>query len=130
MYVADANANNFFNGNVGIGTTNNFGYKLAVNGNAIFTEVKVKLYANWPDYVFHRNYNLLPLNELETYLQKNKHLPGIPSAKQVEEEGGIELGKMNAKLLEKIEELTLYMIELKKENEKIKEEMQKLSSKD
>lgn len=106
-------------GNVSIGTTNNFGYKLAVNGHAIFTEAKVKLYANWPDYVFHKDYNLMPLDKLETFIRQNNHLPNLPSAKEVEKNGGIELGNMSAKLLEKIEELTLYIIELKKENSEI-----------
>jgi hypothetical protein len=113
-------------GHVGIGTTNTFGYKLAVNGSAIFTEARVKLYGNWPDYVFGKKYNLMPLKDLENYISANNHLPNIPSASEVQKEG-INLGDMNAKLLEKIEELTLYIIELKKENEQIKKELKSLS---
>ncbi|ELR68658.1 hypothetical protein C900_00169 [Fulvivirga imtechensis AK7] len=79
----------------------------------ISEEVVVKLQSSWPDYVFEENYNLTPLQDLEIYLKENKHLPGIPDAKTVEEEG-VKLGEMNAKLLEKVEELTLYIIELEK----------------
>ncbi len=123
VYVNDANAKNYFAGSLGIGTTNNNGYKLAVNGSAIFTEAKVKLYANWPDYVFDDNYSLLPLNELEKYIKINKHLPTIPSANSIKEAGGFELGDMSIRLLQKIEELTLYILELKKENDQIKQEI-------
>lgn len=59
----------------------------------------------------------------------NKHLPGIPTAKEVEENGGVELGKMNVKLLEKVEELTLYVIQLKKENDQIKKQLKVLNKK-
>lgn len=100
-------------GNVGIGTTDTKGYKLAVAGKIVSEEVVVKLQSSWPDYVFEESYPLTPLQDLETYLKENKHLPGIPNAKTVEEEG-IQLGEMNAKLLEKVEELTLYIIELEK----------------
>lgn len=102
-------------GDVGIGTTNPQGYKLAVKGDMIAEKVVVKLYANWPDYVFTKNYGLMGLDEVESYIKENSHLPNVPSAKEVEE-GGIDLGKMDAILLQKIEELTLYVIELKKEN--------------
>jgi hypothetical protein len=112
-----------YQGHVSIGTTSNNGYKFAVNGSAIFTEAKVKLYANWPDYVFHENYNLMPLNKVEEFIYRYNHLPGIPSAKEVKENGGIELGNMIEKLLKKIEELTLYIIELKHENIEIKERL-------
>ncbi len=104
------------NGDVGIGTTNTYGHKLAVDGTAIFEEVQVKMSENWADFVFEPDYNLRTLEETEQFIAKNGHLPDIPSAKQVEKEG-ISLGEMDAKLLQKIEELTLYMIEMKKENE-------------
>jgi hypothetical protein len=81
------------------------------------------------DFVFDKEYKLLPLNELEKFIVEHKHLPNIPSEKEVQENNGIELGDMNVKLLAKIEELTLYVIELKKENEKIREELKKLSEK-
>jgi hypothetical protein len=127
VYINDASAKNYFGGSVAIGTTSDYGYKLAVNGSAIFTEAKVKLYANWPDYVFHKDYKLLPLSELQKFIEKNHHLPNIPSAREVQENEGIELGKMSAKLLQKIEELTLYILELKKENEEIKQTLKSLT---
>ncbi|ELR68656.1 hypothetical protein C900_00167 [Fulvivirga imtechensis AK7] len=107
-------------GSVGIGTTNTFGYKLAVNGTIGAKEVNVEVTSAWPDYVFEENYNLTPLQDLEIYLKENKHLPGIPDAKTVEEEG-VKLGEMNAKLLEKVEELTLYMIDFNKEMQVLKQ---------
>jgi len=73
-------------------------------------EVKVELSDTWPDYVFASNYELKDLEEVKNFINQNGHLPNIPSAKEVEEEG-IMLGEMNAKLLEKIEELTLYTID-------------------
>jgi hypothetical protein len=110
---------NDIGGNVAIGTNNAQGYKLAVNGIAIFEGVKVKLITNWPDYVFQRDYQLMPIAELERFLQQNKHLPGIPSAAEVEKEG-LDLGSNQAALLKKIEELTLYIIEQNKEIQQIK----------
>lgn len=115
-------------GNVGIGTTDTKGYKLAVNGSAIFTSVKVELYANWSDYVFEPAYKLRSLQSVEEYINQYKHLPDVPSATEIKE-NGIDLGQNQALLLKKIEELTLYLIELKKENEQIKDELQKLSEK-
>jgi len=114
-------------GNVGIGTTDTKGYKLAVNGDAIFTKVKVKAYNNWPDYVFDEHYKLLPIHELAAYIQSNRHLPGIPSASEVEEDG-IDVGEMNKKLLRKIEELTLYLIEEHKEKKAQQEMIEALRS--
>jgi hypothetical protein len=103
-------------GNVGIGTTDPKGYRLAVAGKAIAEEIVVKLQANWPDYVFEKNYNLRPLAEVENFINQNKHLPEVPAAKEMEA-NGVNLGEMNMLLLKKVEELTLYVIELKKENE-------------
>jgi hypothetical protein len=101
------------NGNIGIGTTNTFGYKLAVKGNVVAEEVNVKLYANWPDHVFTPTYNLPTLEEVKQHIDEKGHLPNIPSAAEVAE-NGINLGEMNARLLEKIEELTLYIIKQEK----------------
>ena len=98
--------------NVGIGTENTNGYKLAVEGKIRAREIKVDQ-ETWSDFVFHPNYQLRTLQETETFIKENGHLPDIPSAEQVEEEG-ISLGEMNAKLLQKIEELTLYNIEMGK----------------
>lgn len=101
------------NGNVGIGTTDPKGYKLAVNGAGVFTRVVVKTYSNWPDYVFAADYSLPSLQSLEQFITVNKHLPEIPSAQAVEEEGQ-DVGEMNRLLLKKVEELTLYIIQLNK----------------
>lgn len=88
--------------------------KLSVDGKATFTEVEVKAFSNWPDYVFSNNYNLPSLDSVETYIKSNSHLPNVPSAKEVET-NGINVGQMDAILLQKIEELTLYNIELSKQ---------------
>lgn len=124
--IADAefkNSGDFLinnSGSVGIGTsTIPSGYKLAVNGSIICEELMVELNTSWPDYVFKDNYNLKSLIEVEGFIKENGHLPGIPSAQEVEK-NGISVGEMNQKLLEKIEELTLYMIDIKKENEELK----------
>lgn len=109
-------------GNVGIGTTDPQGYKLAVNGNMIAESVKVQLRGSWPDYVFNKNYSLKPLSEVEQYIKTNEHLPDIPSASKVKEEG-LNLGEMNVKLLQKIEELTLYLIEKDKQVTDLQERM-------
>jgi hypothetical protein len=100
-------------GNVGIGTTDTKGYTLAVNGNAIFTKIKVKQYGNWPDYVFDSSYRMRPLPEIEQYIQQHHHLPELPSAEEVEK-SGLDLGENQATMLKKIEELTLYAIEQNK----------------
>ncbi|HEY2580427.1 MAG TPA: hypothetical protein VGI43_01395 [Mucilaginibacter sp.] len=105
------------NGFIGINTTNTFGYQLAINGTAIATSMTVKAYANWPDYVFKKNYILPTLSSIKTYIDQNHHLPEIPSAQQIEKDG-LNLGDMNKALLKKVEELTLYLIEKdKKEKE-------------
>jgi hypothetical protein len=104
-------------GNVGIGTTDTKGYKFAVNGGMVATAITVKSYGNWPDYVFSREYPLLPLSGLKAYNRQQKHLPDIPSAKKIAEKG-INLGEMNAVLTKKVEELTLYLLQLKDEKDK------------
>ena len=106
----------YVSGNVGIGTTDPKGYKLAVNGNVIATSMTVKLYANWPDYVFKKDYQLLSLTDVKTYIDQNQHLPDMPSEAEVAKDG-LNLGEMNKLLVKKVEELTLYLIE-KDKNEK------------
>ncbi len=103
------------------------GYIFAVNGKMITEEVNVKLRANWPDFVFDKNYDLMPLNDVETYIQKNNHLPGIQSDKEIEA-NGLSLGEMQRLQMQKIEEITLYLIEMKKENEALKKELDLLKS--
>jgi len=95
---------------VGIGTEVTNGYKLAIAGNAVAEEIVVKLQQDWPDFVFSDGYELSSLSELEKSIDQNNHLPGIPSETEVTT-NGIPLGKMQGKLLQKIEELTLYLIE-------------------
>ena len=132
-FYTSANANNetsdwstknlSVHGNVGIGTTETHGYKLGVNGKIAAEEVKVAYYANWPDYVFEEDYQLPSLAAVERHIKENKHLADIPSAATIKEHGFF-LGDMDAKLLKKIEELTLYTIDQEKrlleQQEKIK----------
>jgi hypothetical protein len=100
-------------GAVLIGASAGHGNKLAVGGKIIAEEVTVKLQSAWPDYVFNRNYALRSLPEVASFININNHLPDMPSAEEVKT-NGVALGDMNAKLLQKIEELTLYMIEQNK----------------
>jgi hypothetical protein len=101
-------------GNIGIGTPDPGSFKLAVNGKIWTQEVNVQMTNPGPDYVFEKNYDLLPLNELETYIDQNKHLPEVPSAKEMEKDG-LNLKEMNLILLKKVEELTLHLIEKDKQ---------------
>jgi hypothetical protein len=105
--------------NVGIGTLSP-DEKLTVKGKIHTQEVRVDMAGPLavPDYVFSNSYNLKSLQEVEEYIKQNSHLPEIPSAKEIEK-NGLMLAEMNMSLLKKIEELTLYMIEMKKESEKI-----------
>ena len=102
-----------FDGVVGIGTTNTKGFRLGVNGKIAAEEVKIALYGNWSDFVFYDDYNLPTLTEVEKHIKEKGHLKDIPSAATVAK-NGIFLGEMDAKLLQKIEELTLYTIEQEK----------------
>jgi hypothetical protein len=103
-------------GNVGIGTVNPKA-KLSVNGEVYAKRVKVTVaQADWPDYVFAPGYSLPSLQEVERYVNRNRHLPGIPNAEDVEKEG-LDVGEMNKKLLQKVEEMTLYIISHNKDLE-------------
>lgn len=97
------------------------GYRLYVNGGILTTKVKVANYCSvsWADYVFAADYKLKSLNEVETFIKTNKHLPNVPSGDQIEEEG-LDLAEMAAIQMEKIEELTLYIIKMNKEIELLK----------
>lgn len=97
---------------IGIGTSNPDS-KLTVAGNIHAKEVKVDLNIPAPDYVFANDYNLRTLQEVESYINQNRHLPEIPSAKEFEK-NGIQLAEMNMSLLKKVEELTLYIIKMEK----------------
>jgi|GEM_PF-848407 len=100
-------------------------YEVAVDGDIICEEVKVQTSGNWPDYVFDDDYKLMPLADLEQSIKENHHLPGIPAAAEVEE-NGIELGDMQKRLMEKVEELTLYVIELEKKQKSLEQELANL----
>jgi hypothetical protein len=138
--IWDVQSDAFYNGNYGVvnytggyadatksfvinGTTGYFGIgtslpdsKLAVKGQVHANEVKVDLNVPGPDYVFEKDYKLTSLEEIKNYIDQNKHLPEVPSAKEMEK-NGVQLGEMNMLLLKKIEELTLYVIELKKRDD-------------
>ncbi|MCT4603599.1 MAG: hypothetical protein N4A59_11960 [Marinifilum sp.] len=111
---------------VGIGTATTGTHKLAVNGTIGAREIKVEASA-WSDFVFEDNYQLKDLEEVESYIEENKHLPDVPSEKEVLE-NGIQLGEMDAKLLQKIEELTLYLINQNKQLMKQSNEIQQLKT--
>jgi hypothetical protein len=114
------------NGNMLIGSSTTSlpaGYKLYVETGILTEKVKVaiKTTGNWSDFVFDKNYKMPSLKEVETYINANKHLPGIPSAEDVVA-NGVDLGEMDARLLQKIEELTLYVIQLEKDIKSLKEQ--------
>jgi hypothetical protein len=77
-----------------------------------------------PDYVFEPGYDLMPLSELRTYIHTNSHLPGIKSAKEYEEKGSIALTELSVKLLEKVEELTLYTLQLEAKIQQLQQQVQ------
>jgi len=113
------------NGHVGIGTASPDS-KLAVNGIIHTKEVKVDL-NGWSDFVFYDNYELPTLQEVENHIKEKGHLKDIPSADDVKE-NGINLGEMNAKLLQKVEELTLYLIDQNKKIEELTGKVQRLEN--
>lgn len=115
-----ATSYSFTTGKVGIGCVNNMNdFALAVQGGVVSTKVSVLDIDSWPDFVFGNNYKLMNLYELEQYINTNQHLPEVPSAEEVSA-NGIDLGEMNAVLLQKVEELTLHIIELQKQIDELK----------
>ncbi|MCH7411485.1 hypothetical protein MM239_19005 [Belliella sp. DSM 111904] len=110
-------------GNVGIGT-NSPTHSLEVNGTIRAKEVKLEA-TNWPDYVFERDYQLMPLEEVKSFIVRKGHLPSLKSAKEYDEEG-VNMLEMNQKLLEKIEELTLYTITQEEKLVRIESELELL----
>ena len=118
-------------GGVGIGVTSGAsipaGYLLAVDGKVLTEEVRVELSGDWPDYVFENNYQLTPFDKLRTYIAENKHLPNIPAAAEVAK-NGFELGDMQKKMVEKIEELTLYVLQLEAEMKAMKKKLDEMGS--
>jgi hypothetical protein len=117
-------------GSVGIGVTNtsDVDYKLFVDKGIKTKKVKVTQTA-WPDYVFHQQYKLPSLKEVEKFIKANNHLPEVPSAKEIETDG-LNLGDNQATLLKKIEELTLYIIDLNKKSEEQNKKITELEKKD
>lgn len=99
--------------------------QLSVKGLIECEELEVQLFVDWPDYVFQQNYELRSLADLKSYVKENNHLPGVPSAKEIDEEG-LNVGEINAALLEKIEELTLYLFELDEKNSALQKDLETL----
>ena len=117
------------NGQVLIGNTQGKqgSYLLAVAGAAVATSFTVKTVANWPDYIFKKDYNLPALSDVKAYIDQNQHLPDMPSAQDVEKEG-LDLGEMNKVLVKKIEELTLYLIDKDKKQQEQEQRINKLEA--
>jgi len=128
------------NGNVAIGNTlannyakweSNTNYSLFVEKGILTERLKVALVSSteWADYVFADNYKLMSLYDVERFINENKHLPDVPSAQQLVDEGGIDMNDMFARQMAKIEELTLYLIKLQKENDQLKQRITNLENK-
>jgi hypothetical protein len=111
------------NGNVGIGTNSPGPFKLAVEGTIGARKIKVTQETPWADYVFDSSYQLASLQQVEKFIQQNKHLPEVPSAAEVKKDG-LDLGDNQVILLKKIEELTLYIIEQNKQVESQKQQLE------
>lgn len=113
------------NGKVGINTENRTdGFALAVDGGIISTEVYVMHVENWPDFVFSQEYELMSISDLKRYINTNHHLPDLPSEQEVKE-NGFEISDMQAQLLQKIEELTLYILQQEERISQLEQELKK-----
>ena len=122
---SESGATASYAGNVAIGTNSvPSGYTLAINGHVRAREVRVDQ-DTWPDYVFHKDYRLSSLQEVQKFIDTNGHLPNIPSAEQVISDG-LQLGEMNRLLLEKIEEMTLYIIDQQQQIDHLRSEIKRL----
>ncbi|MGB3074916.1 MAG: hypothetical protein WBB36_06325, partial [Chitinophagales bacterium] len=97
------------------------GYLLSVDGKVMCEELKVQLSESWPDYVFDENYSMPSISELKKFVTTNKHLPGIPAA-DVMKEHGLSVGEMQTKMMQKVEELSLYIIQLQDQIDALKQQ--------
>jgi hypothetical protein len=104
------------------------GYAVSINGKVICEELKIQGSSNWPDYVFANDYSLQSFDDLRRFIKANKHLPNIPTAAAIEK-NGIEVGDMQKRLMEKIEELTLYVLQLEEQNRTIQKQIETLKKK-
>lgn len=114
----------FANGNVGIGTASDT-YRLSVNGVVRAKEVRVE--SDWADYVFEENFRLRPLAEVEDFIQEHKHLPDVTPAAEIQAEG-LQVGQQMTEMMQKVEELTLYVIQLDKENAALRARVETLEA--
>ncbi len=128
VYQQGIASKNYFEGSIGIGTTNP-DMELTVKGKIHAEEVKIDLSVPAPDYVFKDDYNLRNIEEVEEFIKENNHLPEIPSAKEFEQNGVMQ-AEMDMNLLKKIEELTLYTIQQQKEITELKILIKNLLEKD
>ena len=129
FFVNKPKADMHVGGNVLIGASTSemaTGYKLSVDGKVICEELKVQTSGAWPDYVFEDDYNLPSLETIEAKVMSEKHLPGIPSAADVKAQQGIELGDMQKRMLEKMEEMYRYMFQINNQNKALKAEVSAL----
>jgi hypothetical protein len=104
------------------------GYELSVNGQIICEDVTMQFVGSWPDYVFAKDYKLMPLADVKKFTETNKHLPNIPSAAVIDKQG-IQLKDMTMKLIEKVEELTLYILQQQEQIDELKKNQSAQSSK-
>jgi hypothetical protein len=127
VIVSDVNGNLYYREDSGSAFNGSINSDLAVNGRVSAQKMVINQTGRWPDYVFSKQYTLPALSEVEKFIKQNNHLPGIPSAAEVEKKG-IDVGNNQAALLQKIEELTLYTIQQDKELKSLKQEMAELKA--
>jgi hypothetical protein len=127
IVVSDANGNLYYRDASSLALNETINSDLAVNGRITTQKMVISQAGRWPDYVFSKQYTLPSLSEVESFIKQNNHLPGIPSAAEVEKKG-IDVASNQASLLKKIEELTLYTIQQDKELKTLKQEMAELKT--